>query len=390
MFMCVCQKHQNSILAALAVDLEYKNLMKLIVCNTENRICMIHRCDSCPGKEALLKFLQNSFTDLEPDNTIIFQQWRSTDRSDLEHIEMEAYDFFEFLTNLIDKLTIHSYICKCQARYLKQLKNELNQMQNVCVVLTDFSENYTMTVQDEVQSFHFNKPQCTIHPLVLYLPSPDQSSPCIQQNLAFFSDDLNHDTSFVFAMQKQLACYLKTKYPFIQAVEYFSDGCAGQYKNFKNLLNLTYHLTDFGLSANWNFFTTSHGKSACDGIGGAIKRKLVHRSLAQPYQNQILTAKDAYCFCKLSMPSINFHFLPKENLVGVRNDLKERYAQGHTIPGTRSYHIFSLERVGSIRFKITAEDQHYAGCYKFFKSQQQPPLNFNIRDYVAAKYDNLW
>ena len=175
---------------------------------------------------------------------------------------------------------------------------------------------------------------------MLYLPSADQSPPYIQQSLAFFSDDLNYDTSFVFAMQKQLACYLKTNYPFIQAVEYFSDGCAGQYKNFKILLHLTYHLTDFGLSANWKFFVTSHGKSACDGIGGAIKRKLVHRSLAQPYQNQIPTAKNAYCFCKSSMPSINFHFLPKENLVGVRNDLKETYAQGHTIPGTRSYHIF--------------------------------------------------
>ena len=61
--VCVYQKHQNFILAALAVDLEYQNLMKLIVCNTENRISMIHRCDSCPDKEALLEFLQNSFTD---------------------------------------------------------------------------------------------------------------------------------------------------------------------------------------------------------------------------------------------------------------------------------------------------------------------------------------
>ena len=123
---------------------------------------------------------------MDLDDKILFQQWRSTDRSDLEHIEMEAHDFFEFLANLIDKLTIHSYISKCQARYLKQLKNDLNQKQNVCIVLADFSENYTMTVQDEIQSFHFNKPQCTIHPLVVYLPSPDQSSSYIQQSLAFF------------------------------------------------------------------------------------------------------------------------------------------------------------------------------------------------------------
>ena len=387
--VCVCRKHQNSILAALALDLEYKDLMKMIVCDTESRICMIHRCDSCPGKDALLEFLKTTITDLDSDDKILFQQWRSTDRSDLEHIEMEAHDFFEFLANLIDKLTIHSYISKCQARYLKQLKNDLNQKQNVCIVLADFSESYTMTVQDEIQSFHFNKPQCTIHPLVVYLPSPDQSSSYIQQSLAFFSDDLNHDTSFVFAMQKELACYLKTNYPFIHTIEYFSDGCAGHYKNFKNFLNLTYHLSDFKLSANWNFFATSHGKSACDGIGGAIKRKLVHISLAQPFQNQILTARDAYCFCKSSMPSINFYFLSKENLIEVRNGLEDRYAQGHSIPGTISYHIFSPENVGSIKFKITAEDQWYAGCYKFFDHQQQV-LKFSIGDYVAVKYDNLW
>ena len=72
--VCVCQKHQNSILAALALDLEYKDLMKMIVCDTESRICMIHRCDSCPGKDALLEFLKTTITDLDSDDKILFQQ----------------------------------------------------------------------------------------------------------------------------------------------------------------------------------------------------------------------------------------------------------------------------------------------------------------------------
>ena len=50
--VCVCQKHQNSILAALALDLDYKKLMKLLVCDVKNRICTIYRCESCSGKEA--------------------------------------------------------------------------------------------------------------------------------------------------------------------------------------------------------------------------------------------------------------------------------------------------------------------------------------------------
>ena len=71
---------------------------------------------------------------------------------------MEDQDFFEFLTNMIDQLTIHCYIAKCQSRYMKHLKNHLNETRNICKVLADFSEGYTMTVQDEIQSFHFSKP----------------------------------------------------------------------------------------------------------------------------------------------------------------------------------------------------------------------------------------
>ena len=52
---------------------------------------------------------------------------------------------------------------------------------------------------------------------------------------------------------------------------YFSDGCAGQYKNYKNFVNLCHHLSDVGIEAFWNFFATSHGKYSCDGIGRITK-----------------------------------------------------------------------------------------------------------------------
>ena len=75
-------------------------------------------------------------------------------------------------------------------------------------------------------------------------------------------------------MQSILCNYLQVTYSQVIKVEYFSDGCAAQYKNYKNLLNLSYHKSDFGLDAAWSFFATSHGKSPCDGIGGVVKRKL--------------------------------------------------------------------------------------------------------------------
>ena len=72
---------------------------------------------------------------------------------------------------MIDRLTIYCYITKCQLRYLKHLKyvsnkNHLNETQNTCIVLADFSETYKMTVLDQIHSFYFIKPQCTILPSI--------------------------------------------------------------------------------------------------------------------------------------------------------------------------------------------------------------------------------
>jgi hypothetical protein len=52
----------------------------------------------------------------------------------------------------------------------------------------------------------------------------------------------------------------------------FSDGSAAQHKNRKDLLNITCHNEDFGMPAEWHFFATSHGKSACDGVGWHSKK----------------------------------------------------------------------------------------------------------------------
>ena len=41
--------------------------------------------------------------------------------------------------------------------------------------------------------------------------------------------------------------------PEIKKVHYFSDGCAGQYKNKKHFLNLCFHKIDFNVDCVWNF-----------------------------------------------------------------------------------------------------------------------------------------
>ena len=48
----------------------------------------------------------------------------------------------------------------------------------------------------------------------------------------------------------------------------------------------------------WKQSGTSHGKSACDGIGGTVKRPATKASLKRPAQNQILTPLDMFSYCE--------------------------------------------------------------------------------------------
>ena len=80
-----------------------------------------------------------------------FKQWVSIDRADLV---MQTMPFSEFITAFYYQLysiTCHSYIAKSQARYLSELKENL---EDAIIVLGDFAENYTFVIQNEIQGYH--------------------------------------------------------------------------------------------------------------------------------------------------------------------------------------------------------------------------------------------
>ena len=63
----------------------------------------------------------------------------------------------------------------------------------------------------------------------------------LHKSFCIMSDDLQHDTCFVYEVLKLITEYCRSNLPDIMEIQYFSDGCAGQYKNFKNFKNLCLH-----------------------------------------------------------------------------------------------------------------------------------------------------
>ena len=244
-------------------------------------------------------------------------------------------EFLELLVNAISNLTVHSFIAKSQSRYLKDQKEKL--CRTSCIALLDFTENYQFMVQDEIQGFHWNKIGYTPHPVAIYSMENDKLQ-C--ESLCVISDDMEHDTCFVYQVQAEIIKYLKRELPSVTSIEYFSDSCAGQYKNCKNLLNLCHHFRDFDLTAKWIFFATRHGKSPCDGIGGTVKRLIARVSLQKPLDDPILSMDRMYEFCKSNITGIKFLKVTKMDMAPIRQALSNRFENGKTIPGTRSYHNF--------------------------------------------------
>ena len=150
-----------------------------------------------------------------------------------------------------------------------------------------------------------------------------------------FSDCKDHTTVTVLAFLKVVLKYLKTDLPAVKQIHYFSDGCAGQYKNKKNnFINLCHHEDDFGLAAEWNFFATSPGKSACDGIGGTVKRLVTKASLQRPYNDQILTSDAILNFCNENIHGIKFLNVPPEDVARSETELKVRFELARTVKWT--------------------------------------------------------
>ena len=121
-------------------------------------------------------------------------------------------------------------------KLFKRMQRNLEE--NEVIILGDFAENYSFVVQDQVQGFHWDSLQCTLHPVLVYYKDGDalrSLSYCI------ISDDNKHDVGIVYQVQKEIITDLKLRFSCLSHVTYFSDGCAGQYKNCKNLYNLCHY-----------------------------------------------------------------------------------------------------------------------------------------------------
>jgi hypothetical protein len=205
------------------------------------------------------------------------------------------------------------------------------------------------------------------------------------------SDCLHHDTVAVHLFQKSFIAFLKDLLParlHPKNIIYFSDGAASQYKNRKNFLNLCHHKDDFGIKAEWHFSATSHGKGACDGLGGTVKRLAARASLQRPYSDQLMTPRQLFDWASTNIPAAYFGYCTSEDYARERSSLERRFQLSRTIPGTRKLHSFvpTSNNIVEVR-PYSASDTSRKERVTLAKNDIPPEL---VASFVTCLYNENW
>ena len=310
---------------------------------------MLRTCTNCPGEKGVSDYVNNLIESEDRiDTEVQFKKWISVDRCTLIDVVLPIDEYVSALSESIATLTAHHFVADAQSKFFKRLKESVSD--DEAVVVGDFAENYSFLAQDAAQGFHWQNLQCTLHPFVVYRKNGHDS-------FCFVSDCVKHDTVAVSAFQSVLIPHLVKKYAGLRKIHYFSDGCGGQYKNRYNFANMCSHHSDYMVQCEWHFFATAHGKNACDGIGGIVKRSVSHASLQRPISGQILTPTAFFDYCVNHLSGkMSFFYVSRDDISLRAKALSDRFNSALLVKGTKKYHRFVPMNVNRLECYILSAD----------------------------------
>lgn len=232
--ICVCDQHQNVKLklSALSRKLKYRDILHGAVCDIDDEKCMTKECKSCPGKLGVEKTFENIVNELDIElkkGQMKYKNWiEKGTAATLENFTADSDQFITQLYEDIDYLTLHHFIADTQKRYFSDCKSNLAF--DTCIILMDFSENYSFIIQQSIQAFYYNNSQATVHPFCIYLKK-EGTSELLNVNYCVISDSKDHVAYSVNAFTAKVMEVIIEQYSWIRKVIYFSDGAPQQYKN---------------------------------------------------------------------------------------------------------------------------------------------------------------
>jgi len=356
-------------------------LVSYVLCPDPTENCYLGYCQDCPNDQCI-----NNLLKCIGDEAIEFKFWESKPVTSITTIVMEAEDFSERFRETLPKYLEHEFVYRRQKNFISEIKaSDLNDGSTL-IVTVDYGENYSFVIQKAVQGYHWTNKQCTVHPFCVYFRRNGEAS---YKTFFIISSDLQHDATAFHVFRGKVLQQLKLQFPQIKHIEYVSDGAASQYQNFKNMCNLVYHKQDYGITANWNFTATAHGKSTCDAMSAVVKRFVRLRALNEnrlivKAQHVFNTAREA-----LTTEFLEFIYVYRSEVQYEREVISTRYEAVEKIPGIRKFHCMEIESDGCIRAKRYSDSSSYEKFCIFkedntFQPAEESDTEFTVDTFYAV------
>ena len=343
--VCACKYCENAELTLSALRLAgvcsidmpstIHQLLKLTTCDMENEQCVKRECSSCSVD------VINGLVTQSKDSVDVYQ-WREGDNGYLNKLcdMMSSEAATDLLKSQLSSLSLHMYTSNKQHEAIRKLKANLKDGE--ILIHEDFSENFACKQNTEIQSAYYNTIGVTVFTVMIYFK---QNGDLQHRCCVVVSDNMEHSKDSVYAFNKEIIQYARSEIGLVNHIHFVSDGAASQFKNRFTVQNLKHSQTDFGVSADWSYFETSHGKGAVDGVGGTIKQQVllaVYRGQAVVNSAQTF-ADTAKRLTEKSAKPIKVIYVSSEEITQSSKLCQDRWMQAPPAPGIRKCHFIYIK-----------------------------------------------
>lgn len=321
---CVCVHCANYELCMSAISHvseeapTLQDITLLCLCKTQTRLCILGKCELCPGADALTIDTLKLSADAEEIEATVWEH------NALRNLVLRTDDFLALVRKWLFGYISHDYVRSAQrsAIWTEKIVEDPRKI----VLHFDYAENWTIVYSSEIQSYHWQKKQITIFTCVLTTSSSPRS-------FAVVSDDLHHDTAFTLLALKKIDEFLDEVGPIYTSCTYVSDGAAAHFKNRFQF----YELKSNAYVQKWLFSAPGHGKNACDGIGGVVKHSASIYNLRSAASGAIQNANDLIRKLQPKLPNVTLILVSREEAEAFREKKKaNEWTSVPAVPKLRS------------------------------------------------------
>jgi DNA polymerase elongation subunit (family B) len=188
-----------------------KDLISRMVCTSETEACFSGKCDQYPRENLLDILINNSNIDLDDECSRTLWK-KANNKFDCQQVTVSLDSLFAEIDQRWPAFLLHTYCNREQRDYIKELRTQSTDKTSI-VAQIDFSINYTLLRQREVQQGFFSHHQATL--FTIHLTVGQQ-----HRNLAIISDCMEHTTSFVYCAQGILVQFVKKNFPLVKKINY--------------------------------------------------------------------------------------------------------------------------------------------------------------------------